>query len=112
MGRILGVGLSSVAAAPLAEGRHGGEDVEGTPVWVLYVASMALVLLGGAFAGLTIAYVCMPFFSLPLFSFSPLFPPFLFFFFSVHMFCSTSFPGHRLSMIGDINPRNRRCAIR
>ena len=55
MGRILGVGLSSVAAAPLAEGRHGGDDLEGTPVWVLYVASMALVLLGGAFAGLTIA---------------------------------------------------------
>ncbi|KAG5918454.1 hypothetical protein E4U61_001753 [Claviceps capensis] len=55
MGRILGVGLSSVAAAPLTEKKHGGDELEGTPVWVLYVASMVLVLLGGAFAGLTIA---------------------------------------------------------
>lgn len=57
MGRILGVGLSSVAAAPLTEKKHGGDELEGTPAWVLYVASMVLVLLGGAFAGLTIAYV-------------------------------------------------------
>lgn len=59
MGRVLGVGLSSVAAAPLTARGHGEkeEGVEGTPVWVLYVASMTLVLLGGAFAGLTIAYV-------------------------------------------------------
>ncbi len=56
MGRLLGVGLSSVAAAPLVQTEpHGHDDPEGTPVWVLYVASMALVLLGGAFAGLTIA---------------------------------------------------------
>lgn len=55
MGRILGVGLSSVAAAPLSKRKHEDDDFEGTPVWVLYVASMALVLLGGAFAGLTIA---------------------------------------------------------
>lgn len=54
---MLGVGLSSVAAAPLTERKHPDDDFEGTPVWVLYVASMALVLLGGAFAGLTIAYV-------------------------------------------------------
>lgn len=57
MGRILGIGLSTAAAAPLTEHKHGDDDFEGTPVWVLYVASMALVLLGGAFAGLTIAYV-------------------------------------------------------
>lgn len=44
----------------MAEPRHGDEDFEGTPVWVLYVASMVLVLLGGAFAGLTIAYVGSP----------------------------------------------------
>ncbi|KAG6034145.1 hypothetical protein E4U41_006665 [Claviceps citrina] len=54
MGRVLGFGLSSVAAAPLAKGNHG-DEFEGTPVWILYVASMTLVLLGGAFAGLTIA---------------------------------------------------------
>lgn len=57
MGRVLGVGLSSVAAAPLTQRKHEDDDFEGTPVWVLYVASMTLVLLGGAFAGLTIAYV-------------------------------------------------------
>ncbi|TWU73079.1 hypothetical protein ED733_003897 [Metarhizium rileyi] len=56
IGRVLGVGLTSVAAAPLTQTkpRHD-DDHKGTPVWVLYVASMALVLLGGAFAGLTIA---------------------------------------------------------
>ncbi|RKK90772.1 Protein MAM3 [Fusarium oxysporum] len=30
-------------------------DTEGKPLWALYMASIALVLLGGAFAGLTIA---------------------------------------------------------
>lgn len=62
MGRVLGVGLSSVAAAPVLQTKphHDDDDFEATPVWVLYVASMALVLLGGAFAGLTIAYVTSP----------------------------------------------------
>ncbi|CAG2009894.1 unnamed protein product [Fusarium graminearum] len=30
---------------------------EGKPLWALYMASIALVLLGGAFAGLTIAHI-------------------------------------------------------
>lgn len=30
-------------------------DADGASVWVLYIASAVLVLLGGAFAGLTIA---------------------------------------------------------
>ncbi|ATY58865.1 DUF21 and CBS domain (Mam3) [Cordyceps militaris] len=56
MARVIGLGLSSVAAAPLQKSPHHGEDeAAGTPLWVLCVASMALVLLGGAFAGLTIA---------------------------------------------------------
>jgi hypothetical protein len=60
LGRILGIGLSSVAAAPLEAHHHGDADEHapedgGTPTWVLAVASMALVLLGGIFAGLTIA---------------------------------------------------------
>lgn len=57
MGRILGAGLSAAAAHPLeARILHGDEpEAHGTSLWVLYVASMALVLLGGAFAGLTIA---------------------------------------------------------
>ncbi|KHN99156.1 d-3-phosphoglycerate dehydrogenase [Metarhizium album ARSEF 1941] len=56
MGRVLGAGLSSVAAAPLTQTKpRSDDDLDGTSLWVLYVASMALVLLGGAFAGLTIA---------------------------------------------------------
>ncbi|KAL8393628.1 hypothetical protein RB599_005902 [Gaeumannomyces hyphopodioides] len=59
LARLLGVSVSAVAAAPLAATfEHGGghdPDDLGTPVWVLYVASAILVLLGGAFAGLTIA---------------------------------------------------------
>jgi len=57
-GRLLGMGFSTVAAAPLSKSGHvgGGDDeCEGQPLWVLAVASMVLVLLGGAFAGLTIA---------------------------------------------------------
>ena len=49
---------ASAAAAPLKLLEHNdGDDPdgEGTALWVLYVASMILVLLGGAFAGLTIA---------------------------------------------------------
>ncbi|EQL04053.1 d-3-phosphoglycerate dehydrogenase [Ophiocordyceps sinensis CO18] len=56
VGRLLGMGISAVAAAPLAARDSGGDD-EGTPLWVLAVASMVLVLLGGAFAGLTIAFM-------------------------------------------------------
>lgn len=52
---------SAVSAAPISIfGSHYDDDVpeaEGQALWVLYVASAALVLLGGAFAGLTIAYV-------------------------------------------------------
>ncbi|PNY27243.1 Protein MAM3 [Tolypocladium capitatum] len=57
LGRVLGMGISAVAAAPFPARDHGQGhgDMEATPVWVLAVASMALVLLGGAFAGLTIA---------------------------------------------------------
>ncbi|EXX76609.1 hypothetical protein RirG_031580 [Rhizophagus irregularis DAOM 197198w] len=57
MARVVGLGLSSVAASPLpmSHGHDGDEEHPGTPLWVLCVASMALVLLGGAFAGLTIA---------------------------------------------------------
>lgn len=58
MGRILGLGLSAAAAHPLAvRGHHDNDSENGddTSLWVLYVASMTLVLLGGAFAGLTIA---------------------------------------------------------
>ena len=57
LGRVLGMGISAVAAAPLSTQDHGDGDMKGTPIWVLAVASMVLVLLGGAFAGLTIAYV-------------------------------------------------------
>ena len=52
---------ATVSAAPLStrDWEHDGTDPHDPPasVWVLYVASVALVLLGGAFAGLTIAYV-------------------------------------------------------
>ena len=59
MARIIGIGLSSVSAAPLVAREDVGDELDETPVWVLGVASMALVLLGGAFAGLTIAHVGM-----------------------------------------------------
>lgn len=59
MGRILGTGLSAAAAHPLSiRAPHTYEpdsDSEGSSLVVLLVASMSLVLLGGAFAGLTIA---------------------------------------------------------
>ncbi|KAJ0342870.1 hypothetical protein COL922a_000694 [Colletotrichum nupharicola] len=57
MSRALTLGISSVAAAPIyarCEGETEG-PAEGDDVWILYVASMILVLAGGAFAGLTIA---------------------------------------------------------
>ncbi|KAI1124724.1 hypothetical protein F5Y10DRAFT_22904 [Nemania abortiva] len=44
-------------AAPVAARDHHDNvpEAEGSALWVLYVVSMVLVLLGGAFAGLTIA---------------------------------------------------------
>jgi metal transporter CNNM len=56
MGRVFGASLTAVSAFPIdTQGHHGEEEGEGTSLWVLAVASMVLVLLGGAFAGLTIA---------------------------------------------------------
>ncbi|UZP45953.1 hypothetical protein NXS19_013765 [Fusarium pseudograminearum] len=56
MGRVFGASLTAVSAFPIdTEGHHDEEEGEGTSLWVLAVASMVLVLLGGAFAGLTIA---------------------------------------------------------
>lgn len=56
--RLLSTSCSKVAAAPLdaLDHLHDGrsEDDDGN-IWVLVAASMVLVLLGGAFAGLTIA---------------------------------------------------------
>ncbi|PSR84351.1 hypothetical protein BD289DRAFT_434389 [Coniella lustricola] len=47
---------ASAAPVHIMDKLHdGNEEEEGTELWVLYVASMFLVLLGGAFAGLTIA---------------------------------------------------------
>lgn len=61
LAKLLGLGLSSVAASPLpATLGNGGhpehpEDDDGTPKWILLLFSAFLVLAGGAFAGLTIA---------------------------------------------------------
>lgn len=58
--KILLMGLSSVvSAAPISvfQQDDDGPGEEGADLWVLYAASIVLVLLGGAFAGLTIAYV-------------------------------------------------------
>lgn len=57
IGRLLSMGYATVAAAPLGEEGHGGgeRDADGTPIWILAVASLALTLIGGVFAGLTIA---------------------------------------------------------
>ncbi|KAL7913226.1 phosphoglycerate dehydrogenase [Trichoderma velutinum] len=56
LGRVLGLCLTASAApvSSLAAPNHHDEHSD-TPVWVLAVSSMTLVLLGGAFAGLTIA---------------------------------------------------------
>ncbi|KAK1773221.1 hypothetical protein QBC45DRAFT_101754 [Copromyces sp. CBS 386.78] len=59
LARALFMGISSVTAAPIHLGilEHGGsqEPEKGAGLWVLYVVSLVLVLVGGAFAGLTIA---------------------------------------------------------
>ncbi|KAI0009170.1 DUF21-domain-containing protein [Xylariaceae sp. FL0662B] len=52
----LSLGLAAAVPVPAREEQGDGPEVEdGGALWVLYVVSMALVLLGGAFAGLTIA---------------------------------------------------------
>ena len=58
LARVLTMTLSMAYAAPLHPLGHSGGDepeAEGGSLWVLYVASLVLVLSGGAFAGLTIA---------------------------------------------------------
>lgn len=60
LARVLSMTLSTAYAAPLNNQGHGGgggdePEAEGASLWVLYVASVILVLSGGAFAGLTIA---------------------------------------------------------
>lgn len=58
-GKALAIGYSTVAAAPASvrvRDLHDDEpEAEGSALWVLYIVSIVLVLLGGAFAGLTIA---------------------------------------------------------
>ncbi|GKT57768.1 DUF21 and CBS domain protein [Colletotrichum tofieldiae] len=55
--KALTLGVSSVAAAPIHAVNHPDNEpeAEGSSFWPLMGASIALVLLGGAFAGLTIA---------------------------------------------------------
>lgn len=58
LSRALFMGISTASAAPLQLLGHIPDDepeAEGGSLWVLYVASLVLVLSGGAFAGLTIA---------------------------------------------------------
>ncbi|KAH7167216.1 hypothetical protein DER46DRAFT_602084 [Fusarium sp. MPI-SDFR-AT-0072] len=56
MGRVFGASLTAVSAFPVdTKGHHDAGEEGGSSLWVLAVASMVLVLLGGAFAGLTIA---------------------------------------------------------
>ncbi|KAL2266060.1 hypothetical protein VTJ83DRAFT_5412 [Remersonia thermophila] len=61
LARLLSVTLSTAYAAPLTTQGHGGggdaPDAEGADLWVLYLASFFLVVSGGAFAGLTIAFM-------------------------------------------------------
>lgn len=49
------LGASAAPLRVMDKLHDGNEEEEGTELWVLYVASIFLVLLGGAFAGLTIA---------------------------------------------------------
>lgn len=46
---------ASAAPVSILDKLHDGDEAGGASLWVLYVASAVLVLLGGAFAGLTIA---------------------------------------------------------
>ncbi|KAK4230197.1 putative transporter [Podospora fimiseda] len=59
LARVLSMTLSTAYAAPVGTWGHGGgggdPDGEGEGLMVLYIASLVLVLSGGAFAGLTIA---------------------------------------------------------
>ncbi|VUC26276.1 unnamed protein product [Clonostachys rosea] len=55
MARLASVSISAVAAAPLTSFESEHHDADPTPIWVLAVASIALTLIGGVFAGLTIA---------------------------------------------------------
>jgi hypothetical protein len=55
MARLASVSISAVAAAPLTSFEAEHHDEDPTPIWVLAVASIALTLVGGVFAGLTIA---------------------------------------------------------
>ncbi|KAK3945648.1 hypothetical protein QBC46DRAFT_371272 [Diplogelasinospora grovesii] len=58
LARLVFVSLSTAYAAPVSISEHYHDEApeeDGASLWVLYVASLALVLLGGAFAGLTIA---------------------------------------------------------
>ena len=58
LSRALFMGISTTYAAPLNLLGHFSDDepeADGASLWVLYVASLILVLSGGAFAGLTIA---------------------------------------------------------
>ncbi|KAI1812403.1 DUF21-domain-containing protein [Poronia punctata] len=61
LSRALFAGLATAAptSGPLRlitrEGHDDVEEGDGSALWVLYIISMVLVLLGGAFAGLTIA---------------------------------------------------------
>lgn len=49
------LGVASAAPIHVLDELHDGNEEEGTELWILFVASIFLVLLGGAFAGLTIA---------------------------------------------------------
>ncbi|KAK4162871.1 putative transporter [Cladorrhinum sp. PSN259] len=59
LARVFSMTLSTAYAAPVGSWGHGGgggePDGEGASLMVLYIASLVLVLSGGAFAGLTIA---------------------------------------------------------
>ncbi|KAJ4393260.1 cell agglutination protein Mam3 [Gnomoniopsis smithogilvyi] len=52
---LFAVGASAAPVSIMEKLHDGNEEEPGTELWILYVASMFLVLLGGAFAGLTIA---------------------------------------------------------
>ncbi|GAP88348.1 putative duf21 and cbs domain protein [Rosellinia necatrix] len=59
LSRALFAGLAAAAPTTLHPRDHHDNvpEAEGSALWVLYVVSMVLVLLGGAFAGLTIAFM-------------------------------------------------------